>query len=68
MWNRLKKKLVHKVVMLMSTQQLKLDIKQLKPESLNIFYGSLLQQIIYAKENTNIYQEYLESKKEGKVK
>lgn len=52
----------------MSTQQLKLDIKQIKPESLNMFYGSLLQQIIYAKENTNIYQEYLESKKEGKVK
>ena len=47
----------------MNTQQIKLDIKQIKPEALNLFYADLLQQIVIARENPEIYQEYLNSKK-----
>lgn len=45
-------------------QQIKLDIKQIKPEAMNMFYAGLLQQIVIAKDDPGIYQEYLESKKE----
>ena len=47
----------------MNTQQIVLDVKQIKPEALNIFYAHILKQCELAKQNTEIYQEYLEQKK-----
>lgn len=44
-------------------QQIRLDIKQIKPEAMNLFYTGLLQQIAIAKDDPELYQEYLESKK-----
>ncbi len=43
----------------MSTQQIVLDVKQVKPEALNIFYAHILRQCELAKQDPNIYQEYL---------
>lgn len=52
----------------MSTQQqIRLDIKQIKPEAMNLFYAGLLQQIVIAKDDPELYQEYLESKKGGSL-
>ena len=50
----------------MSTQQVTLDINQIKPEALNIFYAHILRQCELAKHDPEIYQEYLNSKKGGK--
>ena len=44
-----------------------LDIKQIKPESMNLFYEHLLKVCAVAKSDPQIYQKYLESKK-GEVK
>lgn len=50
----------------MSTQQIVLDVKQIKPEALNIFYAHILRQCELAKNDPEIYQEYLNQKKEEK--
>lgn len=50
----------------MNTQQIVLDVKQIKPEALNIFYAHILRQCELAKNDPEIYQEYLNQKKGGK--
>lgn len=44
-------------------QQIKLDIKQIKPEAMNLFYESLLKQIVIAKDDPELCKEYLKLKK-----
>lgn len=48
--------------------QIVLDIKQIKPEALNIFYGHILRQCIMAKEDKNIMQEYKQYKEKNHLK
>lgn len=48
----------------MNTQQVKININQVRPEALNLFYAHIVRQCALAKENPDIYQEYLESRKE----
>lgn len=46
----------------MSTQSVKLDISQVRTEALKMFYGHVLKECIEAKNNKDLYQEYLEQK------
>ena len=50
----------------MSTQQIVLDVKQIKPEALSMFYTHILRQCELAKNDPEIYQEYLNQRKEKK--
>lgn len=49
-------------------QQIKLDIKQIKPEAMNLFYAGLLKQIVIAKDDSELYREYLKLKKGSEKK
>lgn len=51
----------------MYNQQFVLDINQMRVESLNIFYDHILKQCELAKQDPEIYQEYLNLNTKQKV-
>lgn len=53
---------------MITQQQIRLDIKQIKPEAINLFYESLLKQIVIAKDDSELYREYLKLKKGSEKK
>lgn len=53
---------------MITQQQIRLDIKQIKPEAMNLLYESLLKQIVIAKDDPELCQEYLKLKKGSEKK
>lgn len=47
----------------MNNQQIVLDINQIKPEALNVFYGHVLKQCSLAMEDESLMKEYESYKK-----
>lgn len=47
----------------MNNQAIKFDIKQIKPEALNLFYSHIIKECHLARKDKEIYDEYLEWKK-----